>query len=656
MVNAPIRRRIARALSAAGGLAALTLCASANAQYFLQDLGVGNALALNNSGQVLYSNSISSNGTSAALPAGFIATAINASGQVVGQNAAGHAALFDQGTLTDLGVLPGQNPATDASYATAINAAGEVLGYTVPVGGTQQWFIYSGGVMTGFDSLPGMPAGSRGYGINDLGAITGATGSTADDIFIYDHGVFTNLGGGEGFAINSVGQVTGSLPTPPGHIHAPAFLYSNGQIINLGGVPTGASGAGISINASGQLVGNSYSNDFGAHAFLYNGMMNDLMSLIASTDPLQPFVTLEGAAAINDNGLILATGTDSRAGQGMGHSYLLQAPPLTVSPGSLTFTGNIGVASAPETETVTNVSSAPLVLNSIVASGNSFSQTNNCGTTLAPGASCTVTLTFTATGSGDTPGSLSVTTLGGSVAYNLTGTAPIAVTLASSAASTTVGKPVTLTWTLSPGTSCTKAGGSSADGWTGTTSASGSQSVAEAAAGTFHYALTCTAGSQSGSSQATVGVAWPALTVSLTASPATITSGNSTTLTWTAANAKSCTASGGGTDDGWAGSMRATSGSAVINEPVVLASTLTLTYTLTCANTVTGQSTAASVKVTLNPPAHSGGGGAVDIWSLFSLGAVLLLTWARQKRLTMRAAACATATGYRLRRSAAPSR
>jgi probable HAF family extracellular repeat protein len=632
MVKIPTyRRRIAQALSAVGGLAALALCASANAQNFLQDLGVGNAVGLNNSGQVLYINSINSNGTITALPAGFNATAINASGEVVGQDGAGHAALFDHGALTDLGVLPGQNSANDASYAIAINAAGEVLGYTVPVSGPAQWFIYSGGVMTGFDSLPGMPSGSRGVGINDLGVITGATGSSSDHIFIYDHGVFTDLGGGEGVAINSAGQVTGSLPVPPNRIHAPAFLYSNGQIINLGGVPTGASGEGISINAGGQVVGDSYSNDFGAHGFFYNGTMNDLMSLIAATDPLQPYVTLEGAAAINDHGLILAVGWDSRTGPTTGHSYLLQAPPLQVSPGPLTFTGSVGVASAPQTETVSNLSSAPLVLTSIVASGN-FAQTNNCGTTLAPGASCTVTLTFTATGSGDTLGSLSVTSLGGPVGYTLTGTAPVAVTLASSAASTTVGKPVTLTWTLSPGTSCTKAGGSSADGWTGTTSASGSQTVAEAAAGTFHYGLTCTAGSQSGSSQATVVVAWPPLTVSLTASPTTITSGNSTTLTWTSANAKSCTAGGGGTDDGWAGSMRATSGSAVISEPVVLASTLTLTYTLTCANTGSGQSTAASVKVTLNPPAHSGGGGAVDIWSLVGLGAVLLLTWLRHSR------------------------
>jgi probable HAF family extracellular repeat protein len=623
------RRRIALALSALGGLAALGLGASANAQNFLQDLGVGSAVGLNNSGQVLYGNSINNSGTITALPAGFVATAINAGGTVVGQNAAGHAAIYNQGTLTDLGVLPGQNPTTDASYATAVNAAGEVLGYTVPVGGAQQWFIYTGGVMTGFDSLPGMPSGSIGSGINNLGVITGATGSPAQ-IFIYDHGVFTELGAGEGYAINSAGQVTGSLPAPPGHIHAPAFLYSNGQIINLGGVPVGASGAGISINAGGQLVGNSYSNDYGSHAFLYNGTMNDLMSLIASTDPLQPYVTLQGAVAINDNGLILAIGTDSRT-QGVVHSYLLQEPPLTVSPGSLTFTGMIGAASAPQTETVTNVGSAPLVLNSIVASTD-FAQTNNCGTTLAPGASCTVTLTFTAIGSGDTTGNLTVTSLGGPVEYPLIGITPIAVTLATSAASTTVGKPVTLTWTLSPGTSCTKTGGSSADGWTGTTAASGSQTVAEAAAGTFSYGLTCTAGPQTGSSQTTVVVAWPPLTVTLTASPTTITAGSSTTLTWTSANAKSCTASGGGTDDGWAGSTQPTSGSAMISEPVVLASTLTLTYTLTCANTVSGQSTAASVKVVLNPPPRSGGGGAIDLWSLIGLGAVLLLTWRRDSR------------------------
>jgi probable HAF family extracellular repeat protein len=587
---------------------------TAIAQNFLTDLGAGMAVGMNNSGLVLFQNGTYSNGTLTALPAGFIGAAINASGEVVGQDAAGHAALYSGGVVTDLG-------GTDASYAIAINATGEVLGYTVPAGAPEQWFIYSGGVMTGFGSLPNMPPGSMGEGLNDLGQIIGGTASP-EHIYIYDHGTFTDLGPGVGFAINAAGQATGSLPAPPNSLHQPAFLYSSGKITNLGGVPTGASGTGVSINASGQLVGDSFSNDYGAHAFLYNGVMNDLNSLIASTDPLQPYVTLNEAVAINDSGLILAIGLDSRVG-GL-HSYLLQAPPLNVSPGPLTFPSQaVGTVSAVQTETLTNVGSAPLILDGIATSPD-FAQINNCGTTLAPRATCAIMVTYGPTGAGDLIGNLTITSPGGPVVLALAGSAPINVTISASAAMASTGTPVKLAWTISPGAACTKTGGSSTDGWTGGVAASGMQSVAEASAGTFHYGLSCTAGSQSASAQVPVIFSWPALSVSLTASPTTIASGNSTTLMWTSANAKTCIASGGGTDDGWAGTTRAISGSAAIAEPVVVASSLTLTYTLTCSNSGTGQSTPASVKVVLNPPAKSGGGGALDwIFVLFLTGIAL---------------------------------
>src|SRR5208282_4072890 len=123
-----------------------------------------------------------------------------------------------------------------------------------------------------------------------------------------------------------------------------------------------------------------------------NGVMNDLNSLVASTDPLQPYVTLLGAVAINDSGLILAIGGDSRLSGA--HSYLLQAPQLNVSPGSLTFPSQaIGTVSAAQAETLTNIGTAPLILDGIATSGD-FAQTSTCGATLAPGGTCTIMVTF----------------------------------------------------------------------------------------------------------------------------------------------------------------------------------------------------------------------------------------------------------------------
>jgi len=69
------------------------------------------------------------------------------------------------------------------------------------------------------------------------------------------------------------------------------------------------------------------------------------------------------------------------------------------------------VASAPIPVTLTNTGGAPLSITSItISSGNpgDFAQTNNCGTTVAAGASCTINVTFTPTTTGSRISSVSV--------------------------------------------------------------------------------------------------------------------------------------------------------------------------------------------------------------------------------------------------------
>jgi hypothetical protein len=72
-------------------------------------------------------------------------------------------------------------------------------------------------------------------------------------------------------------------------------------------------------------------------------------------------------------------------------------PAVTLSPTSLTFpTQLVGTASAPQNVTLTNTGAASLSVTSIATTGD-FSQTNNCGTTVAVGASCSISVTFTPT-------------------------------------------------------------------------------------------------------------------------------------------------------------------------------------------------------------------------------------------------------------------
>ena len=72
---------------------------------------------------------------------------------------------------------------------------------------------------------------------------------------------------------------------------------------------------------------------------------------------------------------------------------------LTISPATLMFNPQLdGTASTTQTATLTNTGSTSIVVNSVVSSGSNsgdFSQTNTCASGLAPGTSCTITVTFT---------------------------------------------------------------------------------------------------------------------------------------------------------------------------------------------------------------------------------------------------------------------
>ena len=84
-------------------------------------------------------------------------------------------------------------------------------------------------------------------------------------------------------------------------------------------------------------------------------------------------------------------------------------PAVTLSPTSLVFaTQLVGTTSPAQTVTLTNTGSAALSITSIATTGD-FAQTNNCGSSVAMGASCTISVTFTPTTINARTGTVSVT-------------------------------------------------------------------------------------------------------------------------------------------------------------------------------------------------------------------------------------------------------
>ncbi len=285
---------------------------------------------------------------------------------------------------------------------------------------------------------------------------------------------------------------------------------------------------------------------------------------------------------------------------------------------TLNCTGAGGSASQSATVTVTqNVPTVTLSASpSTVTSGSSATLT----WTTTNATSCTASDAWS--GTEPVNGSASTGSLTSAQSYTLTCTGPggsasqsatvsviqpvPTVTLSANPSTVTSGASATLTWSSTDATSCTASGG-----WSGTQATSGSASTGNLTSDQS-FTLTCTGPGGSGAQTATVTVSSPAPTVSLSAGPSAITSGGSSTLTWSATNATSCTASGS-----WSGAMP------VSGSQSTGALTATSTYTLTC--TGAGGSASQSATVSVSTPAPTVTIGANP--STIASGSASTLTW-----------------------------
>jgi len=209
-----------------------------------------------------------------------------------------------------------------------------------------------------------------------------------------------------------------------------------------------------------------------------------------------------------------------------------------------------------------------------------------------------------------------------SAAVSVTVSAPPVptVTIAVAPTSIVLGKSTTLTWSSTNATACT-----ASNGWTGTQTVSGTQSVTPPAVGSLSYVLTCTGSGGSANATAALTVTTPAPTVTISAAPTSSVLGKTATLTWSSTNATACTASGS-----WNGS-EAVSGSATVTPTAAGA----LSYVLTC--TGTGGSANATAALTVTTPAPS---VTISVSpTTITAGQAATLTWS-----STNATAC-TATG-----------
>jgi probable HAF family extracellular repeat protein len=215
-----------------------------------------------------------------------VAQDINDRGQVIGflDLAALTGFFWDDGVRTEL-TLGGD------SRANAINERGQVVGTSqlLPFTGPFHAFLFQDGSIVDLGVLPGHNASSAND-INEHEQIVGSSWSesAADEVVVeraalWEDGVIVDLGslGGdfsEAIGINNRGQIIGTSMTAAGHQRA--FLWQDGLMTDLGTLGGNVSTA-IAINRRGQVIGTSTTADGQTHGFLWDdGFMRDLGTFI----------------------------------------------------------------------------------------------------------------------------------------------------------------------------------------------------------------------------------------------------------------------------------------------------------------------------------------------------------------------------------------
>jgi len=122
-------------------------------------------------------------------------------------------------------------------------------------------------------------------------------------------------------------------------------------------------------------------------------------------------VTFSPTIVGNESANVSITDNASNSPQSVplaGTGVMGSAPSVTLSTGNLTFaTQLVGTSSASQVVTLTNTGNATLTITSLTSSGD-FAQTNTCGSSVAAGANCTITVTFTPTNINTRSGAITI--------------------------------------------------------------------------------------------------------------------------------------------------------------------------------------------------------------------------------------------------------
>lgn len=331
--------------------------------------------------------------------------AVGASGQAV---VAGYTNSFDFPTMNPLlGALGGGTcggiPCFDA-FVSKLNETGSALVYSTYVGGSGGDYAHAVALdLSGNVYLAGVTT-STDFPVTS-GAVQAQGGGTNDDAFVAklrsDGSALiysTYLGGNgsaaaDGITVDSQGNafVTGSEYGNGFPLAAP--LQSTNQGLNDAfAAKLNAAGSALIfstyLGGSGNDVGQAIAIDTQGNAYVVGGTFS-------ADFPVTPSAlkTTYGGGAYN---AFAAKISD------------LALPVLTADQPDVAFPGQaVNASSSPRVVTLTNKGDGDLAISGITASGE-FAVTSDCGSSLAPGASCSLRITVTPTDLGPCSGTIAV--------------------------------------------------------------------------------------------------------------------------------------------------------------------------------------------------------------------------------------------------------
>jgi parallel beta-helix repeat protein len=221
---------------------------------------------------------------------------------------------------------------------------------------------------------------------------------------------------GGGFTITDGGGNSGISPTQcngwPAQVYPP---YPNSGVsvsptaLNFGSVATGSKSSAQTVTVSNptssaaSVSSIAATGDFSQTSTCGSSIAAGGSCTVSVTFSPTATGSRTGTLTVNAGGVTNAVSLSGTGTSSSGGSATLAAAPTSVAFGSEA----VGSTAAAQKVTVTNTGSAAATISSVTA-GAPFAQTSTCGTSIAAGGSCTVSVTFSPTAAGGASANLTV--------------------------------------------------------------------------------------------------------------------------------------------------------------------------------------------------------------------------------------------------------